>query len=399
MDKLAMDPVRNPYAPGAGSPPPELAGRQDVISKAHITLKRLILAKPAQSPILVGLRGVGKTVLLVRIKNIAEKEGIKTIYIEAHEGKNLVELMVPGLRQMLFSLSFIEGAKDKARRGLRVLKSFLNGLKFSMNDVEVGLTIDPESGTADSGDLETDLPELMISIGEAALASRCSVAIFIDEIQYLSEKEFSSLIMSIHRINQNSLPIILIGAGLPQILSLAGNSKSYAERLFTYPNIGALSEPDATAAIVNPARSEGVRIEQGAVNQILEVTKRYPYFLQQWSYEAWNIASDSIIRSRDVVQAHNNAISTLDESFFRVRFERCTPSEKKYMRALAELGSGPFRSGDIADLLGVKTTSVAPTRAKLIKKGMIYSPAHGDTEFTVPLFDEFMKRAMARNKF
>jgi hypothetical protein len=218
-------------------------------------------------------------------------------------------------------------------------------------------------------------------------------------MQYLSEKEFSSLIMSVHRINQSSLPLILIGAGLPQILGLAGNSKSYAERLFSYPRIGALSEPDAINAIVTPAKAEGVRFESGAIQQILKVTKQYPYFLQQWAYEAWNVAQGDLIRAKDVLEAHNNALATLDESFFKVRFERCNPSEKKYMRALAELGSGAFRSGDIADILGVKTTSVAPTRGKLIKKGMIYSPAHGDTEFTVPLFDEYMKRAMPNFSF
>ncbi|TIR21810.1 MAG: ATP-binding protein [Mesorhizobium sp.] len=389
-----MDPVRNPYAPGAGSPPPELAGRQDVISNAETALRRLSIGRSSQSPILVGLRGVGKTVLLVKIQHIAEAEGIRTIYVEAHEGKSLPELLVPGIRQALFSLSLVENAKDKARRGLRVLKSFLNGLRISINDIELGLSIDPETGTADSGDIEADMPQLMLALGEAAAASREPVAIFVDEMQYLSEKEFSSLIMSIHRINQNSLPLLLIGAGLPQILGLAGNSKSYAERLFSYPKIGALSEHDATHAIVNPAKEEGVRIETAAVHQILDVTKRYPYFLQQWSYEAWNVASNNVITARDVFAAHNNALSTLDESFFKVRYERCNPSEKKYMRALAELGSGSFRSGDVAELLGVKTTSVAPTRGKLIKKGMIYSPAHGDTEFTVPLFDEYMKRAM-----
>lgn len=291
-------------------------------------------------------------------------------------------------------MNTIEGAKDKAKRGLRVLKSFLNGLRVSIGDVEVGLSIDPETGAADSGDIEADLPELINALGEAAAAAKKPVAILADEMQYLSEKEFSALIMSIHRTNQNSLPVLLVGAGLPQILGLAGNSKSYAERLFTFPKIGALSEVDAIRAIVNPALSEGVTIETSAVNQILKVTGKYPYFLQQWAYEAWNVAENDAIRAADVYVAHNNALATLDESFFRVRFERCTPSEKTYMRALAELGSGPFRSGDVALLLGVKTTSIAPTRGNLIKKGMIYSPAHGDTEFTVPMFDEYMKRAM-----
>lgn len=389
-----MDPVRNPYAPGAGSPPPELAGRQDVITNAETSLRRLVAGRSSQSPILVGLRGVGKTVLLVRIKQIADEERIRTIYVEAHEGKSLPELLVPAIRQTLFALSAFENAKDKARRGLRVLKSFLSGLRVKVNDLEVGLSIDPETGTADSGDIESDLPELLVALGEAAAAAKTPVAIFVDEMQYLSEKEFSSLIMSIHRTNQLSFPLLLIGAGLPQILGLAGNSKSYAERLFTFPMIGALTEADAISAIVNPARTEGVRIERAAVNQILKVTRKYPYFLQQWAYEAWNVAGNDVIRAADVFTAHNNALATLDQSFFKVRFERCTPSEKAYMRALAELGSGAFRSGDVAVLLGLKTTSVAPTRGSLIRKGMIYSPAHGDTEFTVPMFDEYMKRAI-----
>lgn len=267
---MGMDAVRNPYAPGAGSPPPELAGRKDVIESARVSLRRLTINRPSQSPILVGLRGVGKTVLLVRIRQLAQTEHITTIYAEAHEGKTLPELLIPGIRQALFSLSVMENAKDKARRGLMVLKSFLSGLKVSINDIEIG--IDAATGTADSGDIESDLPELFISLAEAAAAARTPVAVFIDEMQYLSEKEFSSLIMSVHRINQSSLPLILIGAGLPQILGLAGNSKSYAERLFRYPRIGALSEPDAINAIVTPAKAQGVRFESGAIQQILKVT-------------------------------------------------------------------------------------------------------------------------------
>lgn len=391
-----MDPVRNPYAPGAGSPPPELAGRSELIKTAEIALRRIAIGKSVQSPILVGLRGVGKTVLLVKIKEIAETEGFHTISIEAHEGKTLPELLVPGIRKALFALSTYENAKAKARRALRVFQSFINGAKVSINDVEVGLSIGAETGTADSGDLEADLPELFLAMGEAAQASKKPVAVLIDELQYLSEGEFSALIMAMHRVSQESLPVVLIGAGLPQILGLAGNSKSYAERLFTFPSIGALEHLDARNAIVNPARAEGVSFNRAAVEQILEVTERYPYFLQQWAHEAWNIASGSSIEPKDVVEAHNNAIAVLDSSFFKVRFDRCTPSEKKYMRALAEFGTGAHRSGDIASELSVKTASVAPTRSNLIKKGMIYSPSHGDTAFTVPLFDQFMKRAMPK---
>ncbi|WP_244621801.1 ATP-binding protein [Neomesorhizobium albiziae] len=386
--------MRNPYAPGAGSPPPELAGRSELIEQATVALRRIAIGKAAQSLVLVGLRGVGKTVLLNKIRSIAEQERYATILIEAHEGKTLPALLVPGLRSILYELSLLENAKEKARKGLRVLKSFLSGLSVKVSDIEVGLSVDPEVGVADSGDLEVDLPALVEVVADAAKSAGRPVAILMDELQYLSEKEFSSLIMAIHRINQASLPLILIGAGLPQILGLAGNSKSYTERLFRFPQIGALESPDAIAAIVNPARSEGVVFEQDAIESILAQTERYPYFLQQWAYEAWNAAPTEVISLEIVEAATQMAIKELDQSFFKVRFDRCTPSERKYMRALAELGGGTHRSGDIAEKLNVKTTSVAPVRNGLILKGMIYSPAHGDTAFTVPLFDQYMRRAM-----
>jgi hypothetical protein len=310
------------------------------------------------------------------------------------KAKTLPQLLAPGLRKVLLALSTVESAKEYGKRGLRVFRSFLGAVKVKINDVELGITISPEVGTADSGDLESDLPDLLLAIGRAAKAANRPVALLIDELQYLSEDEFSALIMSIHKLNQGSFPVILIGAGLPQILGLAGTSKSYAERLFKFPEIGALDENDAINAIVNPAREEGVTIEKAAINQILHLTQRYPYFLQQWAHEAWNVAEGNLIKAKDVLQAHNNAIAVLDEGFFKVRFDRCTPSERKYMRALAELGSGIQRSGEIAYHLKVKTASVAPTRSSLIKKGMIYSPSHGDTAFTVPLFDQYMKRAI-----
>jgi hypothetical protein len=393
-----MDPVRNPYAPGAGTPPPELAGRADLLSQGKTALLRVAQERPAQSLIMVGLRGVGKTVLLNRLNEQAEGEGFKTALIEAHEGKSLPELLIPKLRSILYQLSTLEGAKDKARRGLRALKGLLNGLKFKVAEIDIELTVDPEAGLADSGDIETDLPDLMEIIGEAARAAKKSVALFMDELQYLDEAEFSALIMSIHRINQRRLPVILIGAGLPQIRGLAGNSKSYAERLFKFPDVGALERQDAITAIVNPATSEGVRFEPAAVEKILNVTERYPYFLQQWAYEAWNASPSELITERVVDKATELAIKVLDEGFFKVRFDRCTPSEKKYMRALADFGQGKHRSGDIAEKLNVKVTSVAPTRSALIKKGMIYSPSHGDTAFTVPLFEQYMLRAIPKGK-
>ena len=313
-----MDPVRNPYAPGAGTPPPELAGRGDVIEAGTIALRRIAIGRPAQSLILVGLRGVGKTVLLNKLADLAEREKFKSALIEAHEGKSLPELLLPYLRTILYSLSAVESAKEATRQGLRALKGFMNALHVTIADVEFNLSIDPESGLADSGDIEADLPALVLTVGEAAKAANIPVALFVDELQYLSEGEFSALIMSIHRINQRELPLTLIGAGLPQIHGLAGNSKSYAERLFRFPEIGALAEKDAVAAIVNPAKAEGVTFAHDAIVRILQLTECYPYFLQQWAYEAWNASGTTLISSETVDVATGLAIQELDKSFFKV---------------------------------------------------------------------------------
>lgn len=389
-----MDPVRNPFAPGAGTPPPELAGRKAIINDIDVALQRVAIGRPTQSSILVGLRGVGKTVLLNKSRELAEIKGYKAYLAEAHEGKSLPEMIGPGLKSVLLSLSYVEGAKDHARRGLRVLKSFFNSISVNVGDFDIGISIDAEAGFADSGDLEHDIPSLFVIVAEAAKAANRPVVVLIDELQYLSVKEFSALIMSVHRISQANLPLTLIGAGLPQILALAGESKSYAERLFKYPSIGALSEADAEEAIVKPARAEGAEITESALKEILRLTESYPYFLQQWGHDAWNIAEGNVINRRDVEIATNQSLATLDENFFKVRFDRCNPSEKKYMRALAELGPGTHKSGEVATQVGQKTTSAAPTRNNLIKKGMIYSPRHGETAFTVPLFDAYMRRTM-----
>lgn len=387
-----MDARDNPYVPGAGTPPPELAGRHDVLERAEIALTRIQRRRPSKSLIVVGLRGVGKTVLLVRFQAQAEALGYQSALIEAHEGKSLPELIVPPMRKLLFSLSLTAAAGNKARSALRVLRSFMGAVKISWNDMELG--IDPAIGSADSGDLEHDLSDLFVAVAEAAAEKQTAVSLCIDEMQYLSETEFSSLIMALHRVSQMNLPLIVVGAGLPQILGLAGESKSYAERLFDYPSVGPLDPEDAGQAIMRPADNMGVTFDPAAIDRLVSVTKGYPYFLQQWGYEVWNISKASPITLEDVEKATDKAIAALDQSFFRVRFDRCTPSEKRYMRALADLGEGAKRSGDIADRLGVKVTSVGPTRSKLITKGMIYSPQHGETAFTVPLFDEYMRRTM-----
>ena len=343
---------------------------------------------------LVGLRGVGKTVLLNRIRELAEAAGYGVVMIEATESRSLPELLLPPLRKILFDFDAMANVSDKVKRGLRVLRSFIGAVKIKAGDVEFGLDIDPEKGTADSGDLEADLAELFVALGEAAQDRKSAVAIIVDEVQYLSENEMSALIMAVHRVSQRQLPLVLVGAGLPQLVGLAGRSKSYAERLFRYPAVGPLSREDAKAALQGPVDQQGVSFTEEALEELVRVTHGYPYFLQEWGYQAWNLAAGSPIGLDIVTKTTAVAIQKLDESFFRVRFDRLTPREKDYMRALAHLGPGPHRSGDIADALGMKVQSIAPLRSGLIRKGMIYSPAHGDTAFTVPLFDEFMLRTI-----
>jgi DNA-binding CsgD family transcriptional regulator len=387
-----MDRVRNPFAPGAGSPPPALVGRAEILADAQVTLARIRERRSAKSFLLIGLRGVGKTVLLNRIQDLAEELGYKAIAIEAPENKRLPALLVPPLRQLLFALDRMENLSDKVKRSLRVLKAFAGAIRVDLGGFDVSLDIEPEVGAADSGDLEADLPVLMVAVAEAAAARNVPVAIFIDELQYLTEEELSALIMAMHRIAQSQLPMLLVGAGLPQLVGLTGKSKSYAERLFDFPLVGALREEDAKEALQRPVEREGVSFEPAALEEIVGITERYPYFLQEWGYHAWNIADISPISLDAIRASHTGVIEQLDRSFFRVRFDRLTPREKDYLRAMAELGPGPHRSGDIADVLQVNVRSVAPLRSGLIRKGMIYSPAHGDTAFTVPLFDQFMQR-------
>jgi len=360
--------------------------------------ERLRLGKSEKSFLLIGLRGVGKTVLLNEVERIALDRGCKTIFIEAHEKKSLATLLLPLLRQLLFQLDRMETFSTKVKRGLRVLKSFINTVRLKYKDIEIGLDIDPELGFADSGDLEADLPVLLETIADAALERNTPIAIIIDELQYLSEIELSALIMAIHRINQKRLPLALVGAGLPQLVALTGQSKSYAERLFNFHNIGPLGDADAISALQNPIRQQGIDITDKALEELIKQTHGYPYFLQEWGYQAWNLAEHSPIDLGTIKRATEESLRRLDDGFFGVRFDRLTPREKEYLFALATLGIGPQRSGAIAEKLGATPQSVAAVRNSLIKKGMLYSPAHGDTAFTVPLFGDFMKRVWPRSQ-
>ena len=389
-----MDAIRNPFAPGAGSPPPELAGRDGILEQAHILMARVKHKRMEKSMLLTGLRGVGKTVLLNEIERKALAEGYKTIFIEATENGELPRLLVPHLRKVLFELDRIKAAGDKVKRGLGALKSFVGAIKLTYSDIQLGLDIEPEQGTADSGDLEVDIPDLLEAVAEAAAERNSLVVILIDEIQYFTSRELSSLIMAMHKMQQKQLPLVLIGAGLPILPSLAGESKSYAERLFSYPRIGQLAEEDAFKALQEPIQEEGEAIEDNALARIYDITKGYPYFLQEWGYQCWNLASTSPIDIKIVEQATSTVEERLDQNFFSVRFDRLARKEKTYLRAMATLGTGPYKTSDVAGVFGKKVSRFGPIRASLLKKGMIYSPAYGDIDFTVPLFAEFMIRAM-----
>lgn len=387
-----MDPRLNPYAPGAGVLPPELAGREAILEAADIALHRVLHGRHAKGQILLGLRGVGKTVLLNRIESMAADAGYEAVSVEAPEGQSLPGLLIPPLRRVLLRLDRGERVHERVKQALRTLRSFASVFTVNAGGLEFG--VDPEPGSADSGNLEFDLPDLLVAVAEAARQRETGIALLVDEVQYLSAADLGALIVAVHKLNQRQLPFIFFGAGLPQIAGLAGEAKSYAERLFDYPPVSALDARGAEEALAAPARRGGVAYADGALRHIIEQTQGYPYFLQEWGKHAWNAAPEALVTSDDAAEATRRAERELDDSFFRVRLDRLTPRERDYMRAMAALGAGPHRSGAIADEMGVSVSSVAPHRHNLIQKGMIYSPAHGDTAFTVPMFDAFMRRTM-----
>ncbi len=389
-----MDPVHNPYAPGAGTPPPELAGRDELRERILIALERTRKGRSTKSLLMVGLRGVGKTVLLNRMRDDAEASGLQTLRIESPEGRSLPAILAPELRAALLRLFRTQQAADLARRALRGLSGFARAPKIKYQDIEVGIDLDPEPGLADNGDLELDLQALLEVSGQAAKQAGTALVIFIDELQYVPEEQLAALITAFHRIAQRQLPVLLVGAGLPQLRGRMGRAKSYAERLFDFPEMGPLTPEAARAAIELPAKAEGAAFTPDALDELVQATQGYPYFLQEWGKHAWDAASQSPITLTDVRQGATTALAALDASFFLVRFDRLAPAEKRYLRAMAALGPGPHRSGAIATELARPSSALAPVRANLITKGMIWSPSHGDTAFTVPLFDEFMRRIM-----
>jgi hypothetical protein len=359
-----------------------------------VALQRIMAVRPEKSVLMVGLRGVGKTVLLNLLRDNARAHGMTTVMIEAAEKQSLPALLVPPMRAALLEISRLASSKALAHKAMRTLGSFVKAMKLKVNDLEFSLDVGHETGVADTGDLAHDLGALLRTVGEAARHAKTAFILFIDELQYVREADLAALITSLHACTQQGLPVSLVGAGLPQLVGNMGRAKSYAERLFNYPEMGKLSPEAALDLLVKSAQSEGAAFTDEALAAILERTQCYPYFLQEWGKHSWNLAAANPITAADVAQATEQAIAELDASFFRVRFDRCTPNEKQYLRAMADLGDDACRSGDIAAQLGKQGNQLGPVRASLIKKGMVYSPAHGDTAYTVPLFAGYMRRMM-----
>lgn len=390
-----MDAVRNPFNPGAGTRPPLLVGRDPQLEAMTVAVRRLALGRYDRSVLMTGLRGVGKTVLLNEFGAIAQREGWIHAHIEATEDVTAATAIATVARRMLLELSVKKRSKARARRALGVLRSFITVHVGIGDGGMLTIDLDSEPGHADSGQLDDDLAGLFVELGETARSASSGVLMTIDEIQHLRQSELSALIVGLHRVSQLGLPFMIAGAGLPSLPGLAGEARSYAERLFAYVGIGSLQIDDATRALVEPVEEEGGRWHRDAIVRALADTNGYPYFLQEFGKQAWNVADGPEISADDMQAASMLAVDDLDHGFFRARIDRTTDAERDYLRAMASLGGpGPYRSGDIAEAMGKKSTQTGPVRDRLIKRGLCYAPRHGELAFTVPMFDAFLRRAV-----
>jgi hypothetical protein len=389
-----VDRSLNPYTPNAGAPPRFLAGRRAEVDDFRTLLKRLTRGYTEQSLIVTGLRGVGKTVLLGEYRRIAEDEGWVAVEAEVSKATRFAPQIANLSRRALLSVSPRARWDARARKAAGVLKSFSLTVQPD-GSLTAGLDVDPAWGHADTGSLNDDLADVFEAVGEAAQERKTGVVFLFDEIQFLAKGELEALIGAVHRTVQRQLPITFAGAGLPQLPGLAGDAKSYAERLFKFPSIGELPAIAAAEALTEPARVEGVSYDYEAVGEIVEYTEGHPYFIQEFGRAVWNLAEGPSITRRDAVEAKDLVEAELDESFFRARVQRSTREEVRYMRAMAELGPAAQKAADVADVLGRTSEQVAPLRARLINKGLLYTPLYGYARFTVPQFDRFMRRYMS----
>ncbi len=390
-----MDPRRNPYTPNAGARPPLLVGRDDQLETFDLLLARLLDGYAEQSMIITGLRGVGKTVLLNEFRSRAETADWAVVEVEVskHDDSTFRLIMARELRRALFSIAPRARWADKARRAAAALTSF--SLTVAPDgSIAAGLDVESIEGVADSGMLDADLTDLLVALGEAAQEHNTGVVFLLDEIQFLSVVQLESLIAAMHRTVQRSLPITLVAAGLPQIPELAGEAKSYAERLFKFPSIGKLSATDAREALAGPALAQDVSLDDDAVAVIVDYTEGYPYFIQEFGKAVWDLADGPSVHRADAEAALVVVEDKLDGSFFRVRLDRTTDLERAYLRAMAELGPDAQPAGEVAALLERTSQQCGPTRARLIDKGLLYTPSFGFAAFTVPKFDQFLKRTV-----
>lgn len=383
-----MKAALNPYNPGAGTPPPELAGRDALVEGARLAVTRMKARRASKSFVMLGLRGVGKTVLLNEFERAADDLGCQTAMIETDPEKPLAQQLAPQLHRILLRLDRVKKAGADLQNAFSTLRAFASAFKVQLGDLEFGLV-----NSSATGDLAIDLTDLFVAIGEAAKRRDTAVVLLIDEIQYIDKGDLGALIMALHKISQRQLPLLLFGGGLPQLAKLAGDAKSYAERLFDYPPIGPLDEVSARLALTAPSEREGVKFARDALDYVIEQTGRYPFFLQVWGAHCWEAAAKSPITLADAKAATDTAIKALDEGIFKVRLARLTERQKAYARAMAEFGAEPVHSSVVANALGLGLNQAAPIRDELIKKGMAYSPERGLIGFTVPKFDEYMRRA------
>ena len=369
-----------------------LAGRDDQLENFEVLLDRLRRGHTEQSMLITGLRGVGKTVLLTTFEERARERGWRTVEAEITKNTEFGTRMAHLVRRALLAVAPRQRWRARARRAASVLKSFQLTVSTG-GTVTAGIDVEALEGLADSGDLAEDLTDVLVALGEAASDHDTGVVFLIDEVQFLSSPELEALIAALHKTVQRALPITLVGAGLPQLPRLAGEAKSYAERLFKFPRIRELDREEAARALVEPARERGVQIDAEAVASVVDFTQGYPFFIQEYGSVVWGIAEDSPITLDDVEIAREAVEAKLDEGFFRVRAERATELELDYLRAMAELGDQPAQAKQVAELLGRTSEQLGPTRSRLIEKGLLYTPGYGLAAFTVPQFDRYMRRS------
>jgi hypothetical protein len=389
-----VDPVRNPYAPGAGQRPPELAGRDREIQQFEIVLERVARARPERSMVLTGLRGVGKTVLLNTFRSMALQKLWGTGKLEARPDQSIRRPVASALHMAVRELAPRHRAPDRIDDFLGVLKAFaLRDPKAPKGATMMNLGIDVPAarGRADSGDLEVDLTELFTDAASVAADLGVGIALFVDEMQDVPAADVSALCAACHELSQVGGPLIVVGAGLPHLPSVLSASKSYSERLFRYARIDRLDRDAADQALIAPAEREDVIFKQEALDALYEAADGYPYFVQAYGKVTWDVAAASPVTAADVAVAAPEAEGELAVGFFGSRYERATPAEREYMRAMAAIGDEPVPTSSVADELGRKPSSLSPSRDGLIKKGLIYSSERGLIAFTVPHFGKFLR--------